>query len=98
MRSWRVACSSFGAVVHVCYQTQLITEGLPFLPVSCCLIRSGCEGERYEEAGITEEFAMEKTSGVLYDFIFKGFGFLAVFTGLALAALMLFAFLSGGGH
>ena len=58
----------------------------------------GRQWDRYEEMGITEEFAMEKTSGVLYDFVFKGFGFLAVFTGLGLAALMLFAFMSGGGH
>ncbi|PLX89839.1 MAG: cytochrome C [Desulfuromonas sp.] len=58
----------------------------------------GRQWERYEQMGITEEFAMKKTSGVIYDFVFKGFGFLAVFTGLALAALMLFAFIGGGGH
>lgn len=55
----------------------------------------GRQWDRYQELGITEEFAMKKTSGVLYDFFFKGFGFIAVFTGLTLAALMLFAFIGG---
>jgi len=55
----------------------------------------GRQWDRYQELGITEEFAMKKTSGVLYDFFFKGFGFVAVFTGLTLAALMLFAFIGG---
>lgn len=51
--------------------------------------------KRYEEAGVTEKFAAHKTSGPLYDFFFKGFGFLALFTGLTLAFLMLYAFISG---
>lgn len=68
------------------------------LPKEEFIEERGRQWARYEEQGITEEFAMEKTSGVLYDFLFKGFGFLAVFTGLGLAALMLFAFMSGGGH
>ncbi len=58
----------------------------------------GDQWKRYEAAGITENFACKKTSGVLWDFIFKGFGFTAVLTGLALVVLMVLAFLSGGGH
>lgn len=54
----------------------------------------GDQWKRYEEAGITEDFVAEKTSGVVYDFFFKGFGFLAFFTGLTLAFLMLYAFIS----
>lgn len=53
----------------------------------------GDQWKRYEEQGITENFVCEKPSSVLYDFIFKSFGFLAVFTGLALVVAMLFAFL-----
>jgi len=55
----------------------------------------GDQWQRYEEGGITEQFMATKTSGVLYDFFFKGFGFLAFFTGIALACLMLFAFIKG---
>lgn len=53
----------------------------------------GDQWKRYEEQGVTENFVCEKPSGVLYDFLFKAFGFLAVFTGLALVVGMLFAFL-----
>ncbi len=49
--------------------------------------------QRYEKEGLTAQFEAKKPSGVLYDFFFKGFGFLALFTGLALAFLMLAAFL-----
>lgn len=35
----------------------------------------GDQWKRYEEAGITEQFACRKTSGVIYDFFLKGFGF-----------------------
>jgi Cytochrome c3 len=55
----------------------------------------GDQWKRYEDAGITEQFKASKTSGVFYDFFFKGFGFLAFFTGIALAFLMLFAFIKG---
>jgi cytochrome b subunit of formate dehydrogenase len=58
----------------------------------------GDQWKRYEELGITENFACQKTSGALYDFLLKGFGFLAVTTGLALMVLMFLALLSGGGH
>ncbi len=55
----------------------------------------GDQWKRYEEAGITEQFQAPKTSGVLYDFFMKGFGFLAFFTGIALAFLMLGVFIKG---
>ncbi len=51
--------------------------------------------KRYEQLGITEEFLVRRPSGALYDFLFKGFGFLALFTGLALAFLMLYGFITG---
>jgi len=53
----------------------------------------GDQWKRYEEQGITESFVCEKPSSVAYDFIFKTFGFLAVFTGLALVVAMIFAFM-----
>jgi len=52
----------------------------------------GDQWKRYEELGITDRFLVKKQSGVLYDFIFKGFGFLAVFTGIILIFCMLYAF------
>ncbi len=55
----------------------------------------GDQWRRYQELGILEQFEAKKTSGVLYDFLFKGFGFLALFTGLALAFLMFYAFVNG---
>ncbi|NTV46818.1 MAG: cytochrome C, partial [Chlorobiales bacterium] len=54
----------------------------------------GDQWKRLEELGVTEQFAVEKPSGVFYDFFFKGFGFVAVFTGLSLVFFMLYAFLS----
>ena len=58
----------------------------------------GDQWKRYEEEGITEQFACKKTSGVVYDFLVKGFGFTALFIGLGLLLLMILAFLGGGGH
>ncbi len=55
----------------------------------------GDQWKRYEKEGITESYAVDKPSGVLYEFLFKGFGFLAFFTGVTLAILMLYAFISG---
>jgi cytochrome b subunit of formate dehydrogenase len=52
----------------------------------------GDQWKRYEEAGVTEQFKVPKPSGILYDFVLKGFGFLALFTGLTLACLMFYAF------
>ncbi|NVN90268.1 MAG: cytochrome c3 family protein [Desulfuromonadales bacterium] len=55
----------------------------------------GDQWKRYEEEGITEQFACTKGSGVVYDFLVKGFGFTAVFIGICLLLLMIFAFLGG---
>jgi cytochrome b subunit of formate dehydrogenase len=52
--------------------------------------------QRYEEAGITEQFAAKKSSGILYDFLIKGFGFVALFIGIILLFLMIYAILTGG--
>jgi len=57
----------------------------------------GDQWKRYEEAGITDQFLVTKPSGVLYDFLLKGFGFLALFTGIALLFLMIYTFMMGGG-
>jgi hypothetical protein len=53
---------------------------------------------RYEELGITEQFVKPKPSGVVYDFILKAFGFSAVFIGITLVILMVYAFMHGSGH
>jgi len=57
----------------------------------------GDQWKRYEENGITEQFACKRTSGVVYDFLVKGFGFTALFIGLGLLLLMIMAFV-GGSH
>ncbi|WP_456237432.1 cytochrome c3 family protein [Geomesophilobacter sediminis] len=54
----------------------------------------GDQWRRYEQLGITEQFRAKKTSGVVYDFFFKGFGFLALFTGITLLLLMIYAFIA----
>jgi cytochrome b subunit of formate dehydrogenase/nitrate/TMAO reductase-like tetraheme cytochrome c subunit len=54
--------------------------------------------KRYEEEGILDQYIKEKPSGIMYDFILKGFGFTAVLIGLALLFLMIYAFMTGGGH
>ncbi len=58
----------------------------------------GDQWKRYEEEGITETFACKKTSGVVYDFLLKGFGFTALLIGIGLLLLMILALLGGGGH
>ncbi|MCD6582445.1 MAG: cytochrome c3 family protein [Desulfuromusa sp.] len=68
------------------------------LPKEEFMEERGDQWKRYEEEGILEQYAKEKPSGVLYDFILKGFGFTALFTGLSLLFLMVYAFLTGGGH
>jgi len=55
----------------------------------------GDQWRRYEEEGITDQFVAPKVSGVLYDFFFKGFGFMAFLTGIGCLVMMLFAFFSG---
>ena len=58
----------------------------------------GDQWKRYEEEGRTEEFVCKKVSGPVYDFLFKSFGYIALFTGIACLLLMVFAFMAGGGH
>ncbi|MDT8442154.1 MAG: cytochrome c3 family protein [Desulfuromonadales bacterium] len=58
----------------------------------------GDQWRRYEEEGITEEFVCQKVSGPVYDFLFKAFGYIALFTGIACLLLMVFAFMAGSGH
>ena len=53
----------------------------------------GDQWERYEKSEMVENFHVKKGSGVVFDFIFKGFGFLSLFIGVALLFLMLYAFL-----
>jgi cytochrome b subunit of formate dehydrogenase len=55
----------------------------------------GDQWKRYEEEGITEEFACKKVSGAAWDFTLKTFGYIAVFTGVACLVLMILAFLAG---
>jgi predicted CXXCH cytochrome family protein len=55
----------------------------------------GDQWKRYEEEGITEQFRAQKISGVVYDFLLKGFGFIALFTGLSLLLMMIYAFIAG---
>jgi len=52
----------------------------------------GDQWARYEREGITEKFAAKKTSGVVYDFCLKAFGFAALFIGIVLLLLMIYAF------
>jgi len=54
--------------------------------------------KRYEDAGLTSQYEKAKPSGVLYDFILKGFGWLALLTGVSLLLLMFYAFVAGGHH
>ncbi|MBE0597660.1 MAG: cytochrome c3 family protein [Desulfuromonadales bacterium] len=54
--------------------------------------------KRYEEAGTTEQFRKARPSRVYYDFFVKGFGFTALFIGIGLLLLMLYAYLAGGHH
>ncbi|MBJ6724719.1 cytochrome c3 family protein [Geomesophilobacter sediminis] len=56
----------------------------------------GDQWARYEQEGITEKFAAKRSSGIVYDFLLKTFGFTAVFIGCALMALMIYAFINPG--
>ena len=58
----------------------------------------GDQWKRYEEQGVAEQFACQRTSGILRDFLFKGFGFTALLIGLGLLVLMIIAFMGGSGH
>jgi cytochrome b subunit of formate dehydrogenase len=55
----------------------------------------GDQWKRYEQEGGTDQYKAPKTSGVFYDFLFKGFGFVALFTGIACLLMMLYAFMAG---
>ena len=68
------------------------------LPKEEFIEERGDQWKRYEEEGILEQYVKEKPSGVLYDFFIKGFGFMALFTGIGLLLLMLYAFIAGGHH
>jgi hypothetical protein len=50
--------------------------------------------QRYEREGIAEQIKVKKGSGVFFDFFFKGFGFLALFLGIALLFMMLYTFVA----
>jgi cytochrome b subunit of formate dehydrogenase len=52
----------------------------------------GDQWERYEKEGITETFKAKKSSGIVYDFCLKTFGFCALFIGITLLLLMIYAF------
>jgi cytochrome b subunit of formate dehydrogenase len=54
----------------------------------------GQQWQRYERLGILSDYEVRRPSGPLYDFLLKGFGFLALFTGLGLLLLMVVAFIS----
>lgn len=68
------------------------------LPKEEFIEERGDQWKRYEEAGILDQYIKEKPSGVVYDFFIKGFGFTALLIGLALLGLMIYAFMTGGGH
>jgi cytochrome b subunit of formate dehydrogenase len=50
--------------------------------------------QRYQKEGLAERITVKKGSGIFFDFFFKGFGFLALFLGIALLFMMLYAFLA----
>jgi hypothetical protein len=50
--------------------------------------------QRYEQEGTTDQRKVAKQSGVFFDFFFTGFGFLALFLGIALLFMMLYTFLA----
>ncbi|SHJ20987.1 Cytochrome b subunit of formate dehydrogenase [Malonomonas rubra DSM 5091] len=68
------------------------------LPKEEFLEERGDQWKRYEEAGITETFVKEKPSGIAYDFFVKAFGFFAVFVGVSMLFLMVYAFITSGFH
>ncbi|MDX2493457.1 MAG: cytochrome c3 family protein [Desulfuromusa sp.] len=68
------------------------------LPKEEFIEERGDQWKRYEEEGILDQYVKEKPSGIAYDFFIKGFGFVALFTGVALLLLMVYAFTVGGHH
>ena len=55
----------------------------------------GKQWERYKKKGNIEKYRVHKSSGVIYDMVFKTFDYLCVLTGLFIAFLLLYAFLRG---
>jgi len=68
------------------------------LPKEEFIEERGDQWKRYEAAGITESYVKDKPSGIAYDFFVKAFGFAAVFTGVSLLFLMVYAFITSGFH
>lgn len=68
------------------------------LPKEEFIEERGDQWKRYQEEGILEDYVKEKPSGIAYDFFVKGFGFLAVFIGVSLLFLMIYAFMTSGFH
>ncbi len=68
------------------------------LPKEEFIEERGDQWKRYEEQGILEQYAKTRPSHVLYDFFVKGFGFTALFIGISLLFLMIYAFTAGGHH
>jgi len=56
----------------------------------------GDQWARYQQEGLLEQCQAQKTSGVVYDFLVKGFGFTALSVGVALLLLMIYAFIRPG--
>jgi len=54
----------------------------------------GEQWQRYEKLGILSDYEVQRPTGALYDFLLKGFGFMALFIGLGLLLLMILAFIS----
>lgn len=52
----------------------------------------GDQWRRYEKLNITENYRVKQGSGVIFDFIFKGFGFISLAVGLLMLFLMVYAF------
>ena len=53
----------------------------------------GDQWARYEQDGTTEEYKIKHSSGIVYDFCLKAFGFCALFVGISLLLMMIYAFL-----
>jgi cytochrome b subunit of formate dehydrogenase len=57
------------------------------------VVERGAQWERYEQKGVIEQYRVRKSSGIVYDILFRAFGYLCVLTGLFIAFLLLYAFL-----
>jgi len=55
----------------------------------------GAQWQRYQTEGITEQYRVKKSTGVVYDFLLKACGCGWVLGGLFLAFLMIYAFYRG---